>query len=278
MIAAIKLLESIPSDDIELAFSGGKDSSVILYLAKIAGIMNRVTPIYKNTTIDPKGNVAFCRSQGCEVVNPKYNFFEIVAKKGFPSRQRRFCCEILKEYKIKDYAIIGVRKSESRKRKERYHEPEVCRIFGSKAKADRSNCVKHYMPILEWTDDDVEEFIKTYRVRVNPYYYDEYGNFDVTRRLGCMGCPLQSRRKLQIEFKQHPRLAKLWIKAGDKFLDNQRNNGGKTALKFKSGYELMFFRLFSDNMNHFYYQIGRGGLFEELDVKNHLEGFLKIKL
>lgn len=61
---AIKLMQAIPSDDIELAFSGGKDSSVILKLAQMAGI--KFTPIYKNTTIDPSGNIAFCKSMGVQ--------------------------------------------------------------------------------------------------------------------------------------------------------------------------------------------------------------------
>lgn len=65
---AIRLLRAIPSDDIELAFSGGKDSSVILKLAQMAGI--KFTPIYKNTTIDPSGNIQFCKSMGCTITPP----------------------------------------------------------------------------------------------------------------------------------------------------------------------------------------------------------------
>ena len=49
---AIRLLQSIPQDgDIELSYSSGKDSDVILELAKMAGIPYRA--IYKATTIDP---------------------------------------------------------------------------------------------------------------------------------------------------------------------------------------------------------------------------------
>ena len=50
---AIRLLQSIPTDkgDIELSYSGGKDSDVILELAKMAKIPFRA--IYKSTGIDP---------------------------------------------------------------------------------------------------------------------------------------------------------------------------------------------------------------------------------
>lgn len=49
---AVKLLQVFAKGKIvEVCFSGGKDSEVILELAKMAGINYRA--IYKNTTIDP---------------------------------------------------------------------------------------------------------------------------------------------------------------------------------------------------------------------------------
>lgn len=61
---AIKLLQSIPLDSgpVEVSVSGGKDSDVILELAKMAGIPYRA--IYKNTTIDPPGTIAHAREVG----------------------------------------------------------------------------------------------------------------------------------------------------------------------------------------------------------------------
>ena len=61
---AIKLLQSIPQDgDIELSYSGGKDSDVILELTKMAGIPYRA--IYKSTTIDPPGDYRSRKGDGC---------------------------------------------------------------------------------------------------------------------------------------------------------------------------------------------------------------------
>ena len=161
---AIKLLQSIPQDgDIEISYSGGKDSDVILELAKMAGIPYRA--IYKATTIDPPQTIAHAREMGAEVIRPKKTFFQLVSKSGFPSRFSRWCCSALKEYKVCDRAIQGVRRSESRKRAERYKEPEVCRVYSAKEK------VKQYLPILEWTDQDVEEFIKERNIKCHPLYY-----------------------------------------------------------------------------------------------------------
>ena len=168
---AIKLLRAIPQDNgpIEISFSGGKDSEVILELAKRAGITYRA--IYKNTTVDPPGTIAHCKSKGVEVLNPKKTFFELMRQKGAPTRWSRFCCEHLKEYKVLDRAVQGVRRCESAKRAERYHEPEICRTYPKGEKA------RIYLPILEWTNADVAEFINERAIKCHSLYYDEGGYF-----------------------------------------------------------------------------------------------------
>ena len=72
---AIKLLQSIPTDEgpIELSYSSGKDSDVILELAKMAGIPYRA--IYKATTIDPPQTIAHAREMGAEVIHPERHSF-----------------------------------------------------------------------------------------------------------------------------------------------------------------------------------------------------------
>ena len=170
---SIRLLQSVQKrydGEIELAYSGGKDSDVILQLAKEAGIRYRA--IYKNTTIDPPGTIAHVKEMGVEILRPKENFFQLIAKKGFPNRFSRFCCEVLKEYKILDKTIIGVRKAESRARKERYNEPTECRYYGSKKE---ENHVEQIYPILEWTDEDVRDFILDRGLKLAPLYYDTGG-------------------------------------------------------------------------------------------------------
>ena len=240
---AIKLLQSIPQDgDIEISYSGGKDSDVILELAKMAGIPYRA--IYKNTTIDPKGTISHAREMGAEVVRPKKTFFQLVSENGFPSSHSRFCCSILKEYKICDRAIQGIRRSESRKRAERYKEPERCRVYSAKEK------VKQYLPILEWTDQDVEEFIKERNIKCHPIYY-RGGQFDVTQRLGCMGCPLASRKKRIQFFKENPKMLKAWIRAGQKRYTSDKYQNGNAKYKFKDAFEAMGYLLYCDNMEDF---------------------------
>lgn len=259
---AIKLLQLIPQDgDIELSYSGGKDSDVILELAKIAGIPYRA--IYKATTIDPPGTIAHAKEMGAEVIHPKKTFFQLVSKSGFPSRFQRFCCSALKEYKICDRAIQGIRRSESRKRAEKYKEPEVCRVYSAKEK------VKVYLPILEWTDQDVAEFIKERNIKCHPLYYSREGQFDVTKRLGCMGCPLASRNKRIQFFKENPKWLKAWIRAGQKRYTSEAYQNGKAKHKFKDAFEAMGYLLYCENVDDFKEKTHT--LFGEFDWKDFLQ-------
>ena len=170
---AIHLLQSVAKGydgEIEVAYSGGKDSDVILQLAKEAGIRYRA--IYKNTTIDPPGTIKHVQDMGAEILRPKQTFFQLLSKRGFPSRFSRFCCAELKEYKVLDKAIVGIRRCESDKRAERYKEPTLCRYYGSKRE---ENHVEQILPILDWTDDDVLQFIEDRKITLAPIYYNSGG-------------------------------------------------------------------------------------------------------
>lgn len=268
---AIKLLQSIPQDcQVELAYSGGKDSDVILELAKMSGIKFR--PIYKNTTIDPIGTIAHAKENGVEIRQPKITFFDLVKKKGCPTMRARFCCEVLKEYKINDRVIIGVRRAESAKRAERYKEPEVCRVYSKKEK------VRQYLPILEWTDTDVERFIAERGIKCHPLYYDEQGNFRVERRLGCIGCPLQNDRG-KSDYKKYPKMLKQLIKSAQVFLDAHPNSSAKN--KFGNAHNMVFHNIFQHSFAEYQQLMGGGNLFGneyDFDPKAYMEQYFGIDL
>ena len=62
---AVRLLQAVAKGydgEIEVGYSGGKDSDVILHLARRAGI--KIRPIYHNTTIDPPGTIAHVEEVG----------------------------------------------------------------------------------------------------------------------------------------------------------------------------------------------------------------------
>ena len=208
-IRILRMMSNAYGGVMELGYSGGKDSDVILQLAREAGIPIR--PIYKCTTIDPPGTIKHAQEMCVEIIRPKQTFAQLVAKKGMPNRQRRFCCDVLKEYKIMDKVIIGVRREESAKRAERYKEPTACRIYGEGCETEQ------ILPILDWTTLDVAEFLQDRKIKCAPMYYDEQGRFHPERRLGCLGCPLASREHRLAEFSTYPGMVKLYIKACKQF-------------------------------------------------------------
>lgn len=266
---AVRLIQSsVGNRVVEVSYSGGKDSDVILELTKMAGVKYRA--IYKNTTIDPSGTIAHCRNNGVEILQPELSYFKIVEKKGMPTRRARFCCSYLKEYKVLDIAIHGIRRSESVARSSRYSEsePVICRLYGSKEKH-----VSVILPILAWTDLDVAEFISDRKIKCHSLYYDECGNFHPERRLGCIGCPMKSDAGV-LDYKRHPRFFRLMVKACKIWWDN--NPQLKSHDKFKSVYGLiannLFFSSYSD------WKIANDGLFGQTDWKTLLENYFSVKL
>lgn len=70
-------------------------------------------------------------------------------------------------------------------------------------------------PIIDWTTDEVWEFLKEYKI---PYccLYDE--GF---RRLGCIGCPMGTVKNRKMEFERWPKYKNLYLKAFEKMIENR---------------------------------------------------------
>ena len=270
---AVKLLQvcyKTAGEPLEIAYSGGKDSDVILELAKMRGIEYHA--IYKNTTIDPPGTIKHAMENEVEIRRPKESFFSLMKRKGYPHRVRRFCCDILKEYKILDNCVMGIRKCESVKRSKRYSEPTECRIFGGSKK----NHVNAIYPILDWSDEDELEFIKERGIKLHPLYYREDGSIDITKRLGCMCCPLAYYKKRLKAFKQYPGMIKAYIRCGNEYFKSHSDS--KVAKQYSDVYEYFVANAFFHNYKD-YVNAKSGNLFSDNpDYKKLIEDYFKIKL
>lgn len=198
--------EMTPGHGLWVGFSGGKDSVCVLRLVQMAGV--KYHAYYNVTGIDAPDSIYFIRDKFPEVtfVHPPKNYFKLVENYGLPTMNRRFCCNKIKENTGAGYVVLtGVRAEESRKRAA-YTET---RIFsrrkehngkGSNKDIDevissQHQCIKGQdklmiYPILQWTEDDVWQFIADENLLVNPLY-------SVVGRVGCMFCPFASREQLE---------------------------------------------------------------------------------
>lgn len=161
-----------------VAFSGGKDSMVVLDLVKRAGVVHEAH--YSNPGIDPPELVKFIREYYPEVIEYKAPPFFMLMRKpryGFPYRNVRWCCTTQKKnVGPNGKCITGIRSDESSGRKLRG------RIVIYEDNPGKEN----YNPIFAWKERDVWDYIRHYEM---PYcgLYDE--GWD---RLGCIVCPMIS--------------------------------------------------------------------------------------
>lgn len=195
-----------------LAFSGGKDSQVLLWLANQAGVKYRA--YYSVTTNDPPANVRFIRDNYHEItfLHPKENFYKLVEKHGLPVMHKRFCCSILKETAGVGYVtLVGVRRAESVKRqhytdfaiisKRKEHQNQTKTL--EEVTAAEHQCIKGkdkilIRPMLEYTEADVWEIIEAFDLPRNPCYQH-------TTRVGCMFCPFVSTKQIEMYEQMYPR-------------------------------------------------------------------------
>lgn len=263
---AIRLLQSIKTDCLEVSYSGGKDSDVILALCRMAGVKIKI--IHKCTTIDPPGTLSHCKQVGADIIRPEKSMFEIIRNNGFPTRRSRHCCGILKEYKVLPIAVQGIRKSESVKRRKLYKEPIICRTYGNK-----KNKAQIILPILEWSDKDVELFVKRQNITLHPIYYNN-GQLDMSKRLGCIGCPMASDNGLS-GFKNYPKMVKAWIDNGKIWWDTHPN--ASSHFKFKNIYEVFVHNVFFNSYEKFKDAVS-DSINGPIDCKTFLENYFNIKL
>lgn len=208
---------------------------------------------------------------GVEVVQPQQNFLNLIRRKGMPSRFARFCCEILKEYPILPRAIVGIRRVESAKRAKLYKEPEQCRVYSNKAK------VRQYMPILEWSNEDVKEFIEERKIKCAPVYYDKDGNFDVNRRLGCIGCPLANKKARRADYLENPKMLLAQVKAMQDFWDKRVTAGAVSATMEtcnRNAWVYFYATLFYDTIAEFKDKCTN--LLFDFDIEAYMKDYFKI--
>ena len=223
-----------------ITISGGKDSSVILDLAGKAGIPYEVA--HNHTTADAPETVRFVRSEFARLESvgikcicnlPVYKgertsmWALIPLKRTAPTRMTRYCCDVLKEQHCGNrYIVTGVRWAESARRKanraphEIQHRDKAKTVLMLSMDSDedrrtfetcqlKGKCICN--PIVDWSDDDVWDYLQAERVNVNPLYAEGW------RRVGCIGCPMAGKHRYE-EVARWPKFKTMYLHAFDRML------------------------------------------------------------
>ena len=198
-----------PEEGYYLAYSGGKDSDVILDLTRRSGV--KFDAHHSLTTCDPPELVRHVKTQpDVEIQRPKMTMWELIRhKKMMPCRTTRFCCNYQKETGGNGRVLMtGVRWQESNRRASRKMVEQCYR-----------NKTKRYLhPIIDWSASDVWTYIRTRKIKYCSLYDEGF------KRLGCVLCPMNSNTQQHME--RWPRLCRAWERAC-KAVYNQ--SGGKIA-------------------------------------------------
>jgi phosphoadenosine phosphosulfate reductase len=193
-----------------VAFSGGKDSLATLLLVKKA--LGEATALVVDTGVEFPETIRFAeeaaRAIGAELLVARAGdrFWRGVEYFGFPGRDYRWCCKVVKlgptAKVIKEHfpqgclAFIGQRRYESEAR-------------AASRRVWRNPWLRSQLaasPIQEWTALHVWLFLLKEGVAFNPLYQE--GNY----RLGCWLCPGSEMAEIAMLRQSHP---ELWEKLRD---------------------------------------------------------------
>lgn len=222
-----------------LAFSGGKDSVTLKALADLAGV--KYTAHYSVTSVDPPELVQFVKTfpdVAFDIPRDKegnaVTMWNLIPRKAIPpTRLARYCCEHLKEHMGTEPGVIkltGVRWQESVNRRKNRGGLEI-----SESQSDRralynpdeipaekvpellaGACETILNPIIDWTDDDVWQFIRENGVRYCGLYDEGF------QRLGCVGCPMGGPKAQERAFERWPKYKENYMAAFARMVERSK--------------------------------------------------------
>jgi cysteine desulfurase / selenocysteine lyase len=189
---------------VNVSFSGGKDSTAILHLARKAGVAQA---FFIDTGIEFPETVEFVRSQGVEVIQKAGDFWQAVEKAGPPGKDNRWCCKLLKLHPLKLY-LAGVGPCvtiQGNRWYESWNRADLDETSQNPANPLQLNV----SPIRNWRALEVFLYLWWQKAEINSLY--DKG----LERIGCYLCPAM----LESEYEElriiHPEYAKRW----DTFLE-----------------------------------------------------------
>lgn len=210
-LAIERIRNFTPPEGLYVAFSGGKDSVVLLDLVRRAGVKHDV--FYNLVTVDPPELIWFMRKHypDININRPKKTMWDLIVEKRIPpTRMARYCCEELKEGGGHDRTVAtGIRWAESSRRGKR-RMVELCRLHPDK---------KYLHPIIDWTDVDIWGYIRANSLPYCSLYNEGW------KRIGCVMCPQAGPEAMKRHAERWPKIAYAYKRAFQRCIDKRVEDG-----------------------------------------------------
>lgn len=230
-----------PDKGFFVGISFGKDSQALYHMMQLCNVPFHA--YFSPTSIDPAEVIRFGRKNYPEVEFTKIDksIFDVFkAMKILPSMRIRWCCAYFKEKGGEGKVVCtGVRKAESVRRSKRneievsgrkfsghmdefedWQEKRIRRKMKnlnqdqfSDVKESEVRCINGndkilLNPIIEWSEEDVWEFLNKVVEVPHCELYDQGWT-----RIGCIGCPMATTKNQIKQFKRWPHVKEKWIRA-----------------------------------------------------------------
>lgn len=272
---AVEMSKEFYNKPLIITYSGGKDSDVLLDIARKCLKPDEFEVLNSHTSVDAPETVYHIRKvfndvrvggTKCTVHIPKdkdgkqITMWNLIPKKKMPpTRMVRYCCAVLKETSTPNrICAVGVRASESSGREGR----DIFATRGTGKKGFLYYSFEHSKEVFDeskgrdpiWDCTLIKQMRENKDIIVNPIY--EWTDSDIWeyirennvkynplydrgyKRVGCIGCPLANYKEMMKEFAEYPKIKDAYIRAFQRMIEQYDDDRKRKMKDWKTGQDV----------------------------------------